>query len=355
MYIVPVVLQSRTTGTRHRREEWIVRIATMFAAAALCTGCSATDDGIAGGPEAGVSGTLFVANKRGASLSRVDLATGEETHRAQTCENPHELTVSPDEALVLVACYSGTSVQAFRTGDLQHANTLGLGDNARVHSAMWLDDGRIIAGAEGRGSLMEIVPASDDGFAMTEIGGGGDGPHMVAVNGARDMAWGTIIPSGTVIRYDLENDSEAVRRVVGNEIEALALSPDGKTVWVGSNSDAMVYRLDAQTLETVAQIPVGPVPIRIAAHPSGEFVATSNFGTGDISVIDTSSNEVVRTIAVSGSQDAVQVTLVFSEDGSRLYAAETARDTIAEVDFASGEVLRRLPIGPGGDGLAVID
>jgi len=46
---------------------------------------------------------------------------------------------------------------------------------------------------------------------------------------------------------------------------------------------------------------------------------------------------------------------VFSTDGSRLYAAETANDTIAEVDFASGEVLRRLATGPGGDGLAVVD
>jgi len=64
---------------------------------------------------------------------------------------------------------------------------------------------------------------------------------------------------------------------------------------------------------------------------------------------------VVRTITVSGSQDAAQVTLVFSEDGSRLYAAETGHDEIAEIDFESGEVLRRLPAGPGVNGLAVID
>ncbi len=49
------------------------------------------------------------------------------------------------------------------------------------------------------------------------------------------------------------------------------------------------------------------------------------------------------------------MTLVFSGDGSRLYAAETATNTIAEIDFASGRVLRRLPTGDGGDGLAVFE
>ena len=72
-------------------------------------------------------------------------------------------------------------------------------------------------------------------------------------------------------------------------------------------------------------------------------------------MIDGASGEVTRKVPVSGSQAAQQVTLVFSEDGSRLYAAETATDRIAEVDFATGRVLRRLPSGEGGDGLAVFD
>jgi DNA-binding beta-propeller fold protein YncE len=84
-------------------------------------------------------------------------------------------------------------------------------------------------------------------------------------------------------------------------------------------------------------------------------VVSSNFGAGGLSVIDATSNEVSRTVPVSGAQSSQQVTLVFSDDGSRLYAAETATNTIAEVDFATGAVLRRLPTGEGGDGLAVFD
>ncbi|HEU4499308.1 MAG TPA: hypothetical protein VFR60_08220, partial [Sphingomicrobium sp.] len=58
-------------------------------------------------------------------------------------------------------------------------------------------------------------------------------------------------------------------------------------------------------------------------------------------------------VPLSGDEDAGQVTIIFSPDGQRLYAAETGSDVVAEVDLASGKVLRRLPAGKNGDGLAI--
>ncbi len=78
---------------------------------------------------------------------------------------------------------------------------------------------------------------------------------------------------------------------------------------------------------------------------------------GSLTVIDLAAARAVRTIAVSGREEAKtrqQVTIVWSEDGERIYVAETGSDTIAEVDFASGRVLRRLATGDGGDGLAIV-
>jgi hypothetical protein len=61
----------------------------------------------------------------------------------------------------------------------------------------------------------------------------------------------------------------------------------------------------------------------------------------------------VREIEVGGSDASRQVTIVFSADGRLLYAAETGRNQIAEVELESGRVLRRLPAGAQGDGLAI--
>ena len=85
---------------------------------------------------------------------------------------------------------------------------------------------------------------------------------------------------------------------------------------------------------------------------------TSDLQDGGLSVIDTASGKVVRQIAVSSPEEAeqrFQVTILFSPDGKRIYVAETRSDTIAEVDFASGRVLRRLPGTGGGDGIAIIE
>jgi DNA-binding beta-propeller fold protein YncE len=125
-------------------------------------------------------------------------------------------------------------------------------------------------------------------------------------------------------------------------------------LWIGANATSKAYRLSAADLSVASETETGPVPIRLAMHPSGKWVVSSNFGEGGLSVIDTDTGELARSIPVSGGQQAVQVTLVFSADGRRLYAAETATNTVAEIDFEKGEVIRRFEAGEGGDGLAVL-
>ena len=301
------------------------------------------------------AGTLLVANKRGNSLSRIDLATGAETHEVESCANSHELAVSPDREYVVLACYSGEELEVFRTADLAHIRRIELGEDARPHGVVWHDSGKLVASAEGRGSIVVVEDPLSESPAVREIGSGEPGPHMVAVDAAGQVAWGTIVSSGTVVRYDLVAGRETARRQLSGETEGIALSPDGSALWVGANAAGKVFQLDPGTLEVEGEVTTGRVPIRVAAHPQGRWVVSSNLGDGGLSVIDADSGEVVRSLPVSGSQGAGQVTLVFSGDGSRLYAAETMANAIAEVDFASGQVLRRLATGEGGDGLAVFE
>ena len=342
-----------------------MKLATLAAALLALPLASCAETRAIPGPvmaQHGSQGTMFVANKRGASLSRIDIANGAETHRVDTCENPHELTVSPDGAQVLVACYSGSGLELFRATDLRRLGAVELGENARVHSAVWLTDGNIVAGAEGRGTLFRasnviMRDVQSPIMGLREIGeaGNGPGPHLLAVDDARKIAWGTVIPTGEVVRYDLAAGRETARRRIGEQIEAIALSPDGTDLWVASNSQNSASRLDPDTLEFQQGVGTGETPIRLAFHPSGDWVVTSNYGGGDLTVIDARRGEVERRIVVSNSAEAAQVTLAFNADGSRLYVAETANDTIAEIDFASGEVLRRIRTGPGGDGLAIVE
>ena len=295
---------------------------------------------------------LFIANKRGDTVSRIALGSGEETNRSDSCTNPHELALSPDGQHVALACYSGSSIELFRTTDMERIGSIELGENARPHGLIWDEDDRMVSTGQGRGSAFVVRNPLSDRPEVTEISVGEDGPHLIALSADGATGWGTVVDAGEVVRLNLNDGAVTERRVLGGNTEAIALSPDGSALWVGTNTADTVYRLNPETLETEAEIPTGGRPIRLAAHPNGRWVVTSNLADGTLSVIDTQTNAVARTITVSGEGRAGQVTLVFSPDGERLYSAETGRNTVAEIDFESGEVLRRLPAGEGGDGLA---
>lgn len=334
----------------------MVRAFALLPLAAL-VGCMSAGQP-AGGSGASAGAALFVANKFGNSLSKIDLASGEEMARVDSCANPHELATSPDDAYVALACYGGTSVDVFRTGDLSRVKRIELGENAHPHGIVWHANGDLYATAEGRQSVFWIRDPAGEGTETFEFSTGKQGTHMLAVAPDARHAWTVDLGSKTVTRVDLLTRRAPQSVEVGVEPEGIDLAPDGKTLWVSARGSDMAYALDPQTLEVRHEVATGDFPLRLAIRPQGDVAVTSDLADGSLTVIDLASAKAVRTIAVSSRAEAEarqQVTIVWSDDGSRVYAAETASDTIAEVDYASGRVLRRLATGDGGDGLAIVD
>ncbi len=302
-----------------------------------------------------ITGALFVANKEGNSLSKVSLESGEEVKRVGSCANPHELATSPDDEYVALACYGGTSLDIFRTGDLERVASVELGDNALPHGIVWHENGSLYATAEGRRSMFWVKDPVGDKPEVFEYSTNKAGSHMLAVSPDARHAWTMDLGSGTVTMVDLITRRAPRSVEVGVEPEGIDLSPDGKTLWVSARGSDKAIELDPMTLEIKREVDVGRFPLRLAIHPSGKWAVTSDYVDGGLSVIDTESATMTRSIPVSGGQAARQVTILFSPDGERIYVAEVGNDKVAEVDFVSGKVLRRLPTGDGGDGLAIID
>jgi YVTN family beta-propeller protein len=301
--------------------------------------------------------TLFVAAKRGNTLSKVDLATGEEVLRLPSCTNPHELATSPDGQHVALACYGGTTVDIFRTDSLVKVTSIDLGANARPHGIVWHANGDLYATAEGRRSIFWLRAPLAETRELFEFGTSKDGSHMLAVSPDARTAWTTDLGSRTVTRIDLLTRRAPLSVTVGEEPEGIALSPDGKTLWVSARGSNQAFALDPQTMEVRDTIETGRFPLRIAVRPQGDVAVTSDLQDGSLSVIDTRAAKVIRTIAVSSPAEAqgrFQVTILWSDDGRRIYVAETASDTVAEVDYVKGTVLRRLKVGAGGDGMAIL-
>ncbi len=299
----------------------------------------------------GATGTLLVGNKGEDTVSFIDLATGRELGRSPTGRMPHEIAISPDGRHAAVVAYGGRTIDIFDIATRERVRSIDLSPNEGPHGIAWLPDGRILATTERSQSLSVVDTRQRD--SVTAIPTGQRGTHMVAVSPDFRRAFTANIPDGTVSVLDLAGGAKLRDIQVGGNPEGIALSPDGRTLWVGDLQGARVQAFDTESFERVAEVATGPVPIRVLASPDGRWIVTSNLGCGCLTIIDAATRAVVRTVPVSGDQQAGQVTILFSADGHRLYAAETGRNQVAEIDMATGAVVRRLDAGRQGDGLAI--
>ena len=300
------------------------------------------------GPEGPV---LLIGNKGEDTVSFVDLGTGKELGRSPTGRMPHEIAISPDGRQAAVVAYGGKTIDLFDVATRAKLKTIDLTPNEGPHGIAWLKDGRIVVTTERSQSIAVVDPGA--GTVTASIKTDQPGTHMVAVTADGTTAYTANIPAGTVSVIDLKGARKLRDIAVGGRPEGIALASDDLVLWVGDLEGSRVQAFDTATFEKLTEVKTGGVPIRVAASPDGKWIVTSNLGAGGLSIIDAATRQHVRDVAFSGQQEAGQVTILFSADGKRLYAAETGRDAIAEVDLATGEVLRRLPAGKNGDGLAI--
>jgi len=100
----------------------------------------------------------------------------------------------------------------------------------------------------------------------------------------------------------------------------LAVTPDGKYVYVPNGDDVAV--IDTSTKTVIARIAVGAKPYSVATSPDNKYIYVTNRGIdndGSVSVISVATNTVASTVAVGGDPTSV----VVSPDGAHVYILKT--------------------------------
>ncbi len=133
-------------------------------------------------------------------------------------------------------------------------------------------------------------------------------------------------------------------------IEAIAITPDGKHVYVPylSNSDTFyVAVIDTGTNTVVQSVllglgPAEPISIQIAVTPDGKYVYVPT-GSNAVAVIETTNNTIIKTVAVGSSPTGIAVT----PDGVDVYVANQGSNSVSVVNTASNTVADTVPVaGP---------
>jgi YVTN family beta-propeller protein len=107
--------------------------------------------------------------------------------------------------------------------------------------------------------------------------------------------------------------------------------------------------LDVATNQVVKTLIVGQSPEAVAVAPNGGAVYVGNYLGDTLSIIDTSTQTVSGTIAVGDGPRGVAV----SPDSSRVYVANNAASTVSVVNAIAGTVIATIPVGATPWGVAV--
>ncbi|MFL6786669.1 MAG: PQQ-dependent catabolism-associated beta-propeller protein [Sphingomicrobium sp.] len=244
--------------------------------------------------------TVFVSNETG-GVMMVDGATGRIEGQLAAGHRPRGMEFSPDRRTLYVAASNDNRIEAW---DLRTRKLL------RTY-ASGTDPERFAISPDGGSAYI----ANEDHSAVSFL--------------------------------DLKSGRLTREVAVGPEPEGVGVSPDGKLVIATSEVANLAHFIDTATGKLLDSVPVGSRPRFVLFLNGGRIAWVSSEQRGTITVFDTRTRKVVRTIDLARSFDIDEpvqaVEMRALRNGSRVYVAMGRANRVAELDPASGKVLRWWP------------
>lgn len=181
------------------------------------------------------------------------------------------------------------------------------------------------------GKLLRVIP-------------GGSDPEQLAVS--RDGKWIFVAneDAAQTSVIDVEDGSLVAAIPVGGEPEGVDLRPDGKVVYVTAENDNAVYVIDATTPKVVARIAVGPRPRSTGFLPDSSRAYVSAENGSSISVIDAMKHQVIKTIQLTGEM-VRPMGVVSSGDGKTIFVTTGRGKSVVMIDAATNEPIGVVEVG----------
>jgi len=118
----------------------------------------------------------------------------------------------------------------------------------------------------------------------------------------------------------------------------LAISPNGKELFVACEASNSVIVVDTATRRKVAEIPIGGQPNDVTFSPDGRRAYASNRLDDTVSVIHVAGRKVLGTVPVGDEPHGV----LTDASGKKLYVLNTSADSISIIDADTLKEVKRL-------------
>lgn len=320
------------------------------------------------------SEVLLVVRKSADAIDLIDPGSGVALASLPVGFTPHEVAVSPDRRWAVVSNYGTDSRpgQSLTLIDLEHptrSRAIDIAPHTRPHGVAWIDDTRFAVTSEGSRQL--LVVAAGSGVVVQAIATGQETTHMVSTDRNVGRAYATNLGSGSLSVLDLVKGEKITDVDTGAGSEGVAVSPDGREIWVTARQADELVIVDATSLSVVKRIAMPGMPIRVVFARDGDMAYVTCARGGEVVAIDAvthtvrarhridlplASGAAARPLYAKLSSGSVApVGIVAALDGRSIYVSATMADAVVQLDAKTLQVLRTILVAGEPDGAGITD
>jgi YVTN family beta-propeller protein len=195
-------------------------------------------------------------------------------------------------------------------------------------------------------------------------------PEGVGVNPATGEVYVTCEAKGEVFAIDPDQQRVIAKIDTGGRPRSVSFSPDGTRAYVACENGGYLAVIDARShsLLSKIQLPTGSLPMGTVVSAEGKELYVSTGRGNAIAIIDTQKAGAQRSPLLSargegeGEKSIVATVpvgnrvwgIALDPSGTKLYTANGASNDVSVVDLKAGKELRRIKVGDGPWGIAIV-
>jgi len=267
--------------------------------------------GVAVAPDGSV---VYVSNEGDGTLSMIDPATNRVTETIRVGSKPNQIAVSADGQHVFVTLNGDHALAIVDVSARRVTETIPVGRSP--HIALRSPDGETIyVTSEGDMKLVAVDAKKWSVRSETPLYAW---PRVLAVAPDGSRIYQTIRWLNGVLIIDPQKGEVADRIALGEpyfasqgkDAHGLALTPDGRELWLTTQTTNDVTIFAAESHRLLARIQVGTDPHWVDFTPDGHLAVVSNTGSNSVSIIDAATRTVTATVPVGPSPKRLSVAMV---------------------------------------------
>ncbi|MHB8629770.1 MAG: YVTN family beta-propeller repeat protein [Aggregatilineales bacterium] len=279
------------------------------------------------------------------TVAVIDTSTNQVLKTIPVPTGPHGLAVTPDGHFVYVSSDGDTKVSVIDTSTDTIVNTIEVGKSPNGLT-LTPDGKQLLVAVFGAGQIVFIDTSTNKILGQVAV----PSPHNTAVSpDGKTVYVGTNYAADpntptTLTILDLASRTQTgtvVLPPIAQTVRTLNFSPDGKALYFTQTGVDSVQVLDPTTNKITTQIAVGAAPHHVLFTPSGEYLLVVSQTTNELSLIDPKTNTITAKIPVGKKPHWIALT----DGGNVAYVTNESGNTVSVVDLETQKVTATISVG----------